>query len=143
MVGAFKSGKRLISGSSLNVSTMKTLGFLLALLSTTAIFGNIAVDERATRLEKVEEFVDKVPQSVLDEFVNSFVYEDGYFRGARVDMLWPYLSDEEILRLVESYINYPTEYSVHVWERQKPKPRGCKVNPRWTCIIGNVDVVHQ
>jgi len=41
-----------------------------------------------------------VPDHIMNQFKVSFVYEDGYFCGARVDMLRPYLSSEEIKALV-------------------------------------------
>lgn len=94
--------------------------------------------------EPIEIIDNSIPQSAIDAFQASFVYEDGYFRGARVDMLRPYLTDAEIVDLVKAEINYPPAIGgVSVWERFKPKPRGCKSNSNWICIIADVDDVRQ
>ena len=88
-------------------------------------------------------FSVEIPRQVMDAFVASFVFEEGHFRGAQVDMLRPYLSATEIVNLVRRYINYPDPNQVDVWEGYRPIPRGCKKNGNFICIISNVDVVHH
>jgi hypothetical protein len=85
-------------------------------------------------------FSVEIPRQVLDAFVASFVFEEGYFRGAQVDMLWPYLSGAEIVNLVRGYINYPDPNQVDVWVGFKVTPRGCKQNFRWVCIFSDNDM---
>jgi|SRR5690554_4677326 len=101
---------------------------------TFTIPGNGQGDEAITAAEA------KVPAEVMDEFKSTFVFdEDGHFRGARIDMLRPYLSSEEIIDLLEPHVAGKNV----LYEGYKPKtPRGCKKNNRWICVLRDIDILH-
>lgn len=129
-------------GVHLNYKVMKKILFIAAILSVTSI----GVAEAASPIRNAD-FVtitladqDPVPAEVIREFESRFVFDsDGYLRGAKIDMLQPYLTDAEIISLVNTYI---AGQSV-LYEGYKPKgPRGCRQNRRWLCVIRDVDVIH-
>lgn len=91
-------------------------------------------------MKKLEIIEDKVPPEVMDEFKSTFVYDDeGFFIGARIDMLRPFLNSQEIMQLIEPLINGQDI----AYEGYKPKsPRGCKKNNRWVCVLRDIDATH-
>lgn len=100
------------------------------------------LDGNATTANSERDSVDivesNVPQSAMDAFRASFVYEDGHFRGAQIDMLMPYMTSDEIRDLVSTFITDPS-ISV-LYEQYKPKNRGCKLNWKWHCVLVADDV---
>ena len=122
---------------------MKTLLLVVSLCTITSLFGSTPTGTAKEEGQKSIVDVNIIPPSVMEEFKASFIYENGYFRGAKIDMLRPYLNSAEIVDLVKNFNNYPPAVGVHVWEGYKPRPRGCRSNSNWICIISDVDVVHQ
>lgn len=92
--------------------------------------GNLAAYEHNEYHEE-----SNVPSEVMAAFEASFVYEDGFFRGAQIDMLEPYMNREQIEQLVMSHNNYPNPNEIIVFYGKKPKPRGCRDNNKWVCIV--------
>lgn|SRR5690554_4770339 len=110
-------------------------------LTTASIVGfstNVSADGHKEKA--IIALTEKVPAEVMREFESTFVFDDeGYFIGARIDMLRPYLNSAEILGLVRGLVGAKDI----VYEGYKPKsPRGCKSNNRWVCVLRNIDEVH-
>ncbi|RMG38817.1 MAG: hypothetical protein D6732_04745 [Methanobacteriota archaeon] len=79
----------------------------------------------------------QVPEEAISNFRASFVYENGKFRGADVSPIAPYMSDNQILAIVQNIASqYATSDSdVKIFMDRKPKVRGCKPKKGWVCVI--------
>ena len=86
--------------------------------------------------------------AALADYKSSFVKdEDGVILGAKVESLRPYLEDAQILALFTSDIlaSYATAGiesggPLVIYERMRPKPRGCKMNRHWVCQLRGTPV---
>lgn len=119
---------------------MKTLFFIVAMAIATLVSGAKSTIHVGSADNAIISLTDKVPAKVMKEFEASFIFSsEGDLRGARIDMLRPYLRIPQILTLIDSYIS--NEKSV-LYEGYKPKgPRGCKANRNWLCVVRDIDII--
>lgn len=82
--------------------------------------------------------LDLVPSTEKEAFLNSLTYEEGLFTGAEIAYLEPYLSSAQINEVIGGYIGTASA-GVEIFPGYKPKPRGCKANNRWICVIYTLD----
>jgi len=82
--------------------------------------------------------LDLVPSADKEAFLNSLTYEEGLFRGAEVAYIEPYLTTEQVDEVITGYIGTASA-GVEIFPGYKPKPRGCKANNRWICVIHTLD----
>ena len=118
---------------------MKNL-FFLVVATVILVSFNSTVSATGHQDSTIIALTDHVPAEVMKEFESTFVFDDeGYFIGARINMLRPYLNSSEILDLVSTFVGAKDI----VYEGYKPKsPRGCKSNNRWVCVLRGIDIVH-
>ena len=85
--------------------------------------------------------------AALADYKSSFVKDvDGIILGAKVESLRPYLEDAQILALFTSDVL--ASYAIAgidsgplvIYERMRPKARGCKTNRRWVCQLRGTPV---
>jgi len=93
-----------------------------------------ALEGEGSSSGSAESLLDMVPETNRENFLNSFIYdENGVFRGAEIEFLRPFLTETEIIDLVSDLGNISDRQII--FQGYKPKPRGCKQNSRWICVV--------
>lgn len=82
----------------------------------------------------------EVPEAVMRKFRSSFIIIENSLHGAKIDMLKPYLTNDEISALMISTIQdkWPQHNKFSLFLGYKPKSGACKKSPKWVCVVHDV-----